>query len=143
MSKRIVLVDDNPRDRRLFERGLAGAGFEVTAFATTEAAGLEGDEPDVLVTTDLSSLAPTIARWTAAAQTRAEGARPAGVMPGILALLPADQRAGRAAVLDAGADDALLKPVPVADLVNRIETICKQRSREGLRRAPLARGDVP
>jgi len=138
MSKRIVLVDDNPRDLRLFERGLAAAGFEVTAFATTEAAGLTGEGPDVLVTTDLASLGPTMARWTAAAKMRAAGAP----SPGVLALLAADQRAGRAAVLDAGADEALLKPVPVAELIGRIEAICKQRAREALRRAPLARGDA-
>jgi DNA-binding response OmpR family regulator len=142
MKKRIILVDESPRDRRLFEAGFKARGFDVLAFATTaeafgDLAGAGASPTDLLVSTERFSDPAGSSLLDRLNQVAASGGPPA---PGWLVLLSPDQRAQRSRALEAGAEDALVKPIPVSELVARAEAICKRRARARFAADPMVRG---
>jgi DNA-binding response OmpR family regulator len=142
MKKRIILVDESPRDRRLFEAGFKARGFDVVAFATkAEAlgalAGAAARPAELLVSTERFSDPAGSSLLDRLNQAAAGGGPPA---PGWLVLLSPDQRAQRSRALEAGAEDALVKPIPVTELVALAEAVCKRRARARFAADPMVRG---
>ncbi|MEV6978392.1 response regulator transcription factor [Kitasatospora sp. NPDC093806] len=119
---RVLVVDDDAAIRRVLERGLRLSGFTValagdgeTALARTRA-----DAPDVLV---LDVSMPGGPSGVEVCRTlRAHG----DDVP-VLMLSALDEAADRVAGLQAGADDYLVKPFALEELVLRLRALLRRR----------------
>ncbi|MHA7960062.1 response regulator transcription factor [Streptomyces sp. L500] len=119
---RILIVDDEPAVREALRRSLAFEGY------TTELAvdGLDAVEkvadrrPDLIV---LDVLMPRMDGLTAARRMRASG-----VTVPILMLTARDTVGDRVTGLDAGADDYLVKPFELDELLARIRALLRRSS---------------
>lgn len=124
----VLVVEDEPDLGRSLVSTLASHGFR-TLQAPTRAGALSravGHEPDVVLI-DLShaevdgvGLTARLREWTA--------------VP-IVAILPKGREREKAAVLDAGASDYLVRPFALADLVSRMRVWLRQRSRMQAKRS--------
>jgi two-component system response regulator MprA len=123
---RILVVDDDRAVRDSLRRSLAFNGYQVD----TAADGLEALEhvgrarPDALV---LDVMMPRVGGLEACRRLRADG----DDLP-ILVLTARDSVADRVAGLDAGADDYLVKPFDLEELLARLRAL--------LRRSAVGRG---
>jgi two-component system copper resistance phosphate regulon response regulator CusR len=114
---RLLLVEDADRLRAALREGLAGAGFEVDEAADGAAALAFLDRYDYpLALLDLGL--PKVDGMTVLARLRA-GRRPTRV----LVLSARDQLADRIAALDAGADDYLVKPFALDEVIARLRAL--------------------
>jgi two-component system response regulator MprA len=121
---RVLVVDDDPPLRRMLERTLLAEGYDVTLAADGGAALAEAERtaPDVIV---LDVAMPGLDGLTVARRLRSKG-----VPTPILMLTARDAVPDRVAGLEAGADDYLVKPFAVQELVARLRALTR-RSGDG------------
>jgi len=126
MPNRLLLADEDPQTLRVLEVSLRGAGFDVTSVTTGAAAWVAIDEelPQViLAATNLAALDG----FELCARVRArEGGRDVA----FLLLGDDDSLALRVKSIEAGADDYLLKPPYVQEVVARVRALVQRRDRE-------------
>jgi two-component system, OmpR family, response regulator MprA len=117
---RVLVVDDDPSLRRMLERTLAAEGFEVAVAGDGGAAlvAVERSAPDVIVL-DVAMPAPD----GLAVCRRLRGK---GLPTPILMLTARDAVADRVAGLEAGADDYLVKPFAMQELVARLRALTRR-----------------
>jgi two-component system response regulator MprA len=129
MPERVLVVDDDALVRRMLARGLAAEGFEVEGVADGGAAlaAVERSAPDLVV---LDVTMPGIDGLGVCRRLRARGMRGS-----ILMLTARDAVADRVAGLEAGADDYLVKPVAVEELVARLRALGRRGRDDGDRLA--------
>ncbi len=133
-GERILAVDDDPAILRALERGLLVEGFEVRA-AASGAAALEMIAAAAPAAVVLDVSMPEMSGIEVCARLRAEGSE----MP-ILMLSALDEVDDRVAGLSAGADDYLVKPFALAELVLRLRALLRRStpvSGDALRVGPL------
>jgi two-component system response regulator MprA len=116
----VLVVDDDPPLRRMLARTLGAEGFEVTVAADGGAALVEVQRaaPDVIV---LDVAMPAIDGLSVTRRLRAKG-----LATPILMLTARDAVADRVAGLEAGADDYLVKPFAVPELVARLRALTRR-----------------
>jgi two-component system, OmpR family, response regulator PrrA len=131
---RVLVVDDDEAIRTALERALSLEGFVVAAVDGGRAAldAVAADPPDVLV---LDVVMPDVDGVAVARTLRDQGRE----LP-ILILSALDEVSDRVAGLQAGADDYLVKPFAVDELVARLRALLRRR-REPVS-VPLRVGDV-
>ncbi len=115
-------MDDDASLRRMLERALGGEGFEVTAAADGAGALLQTERaaPDVIV---LDVAMPGLDGLAVCRRLRAKG-----LATPILMLTARDTVSDRLAGFDAGADDYLVKPFALAELVARVRALTRRGS---------------
>lgn len=132
--KRVLVIDDEAPIRRLIEIALSGLGWEVFQ-AATGFEGLEavrGDKPDVVLL-DLnlpdmkgSELLERLRGWSS--------------VP-VIVVSVRDAEGDIVQLLNAGADDYVVKPFYTGELIARIEAVQRRREPEGgglFRSGPLS-----
>ena len=123
---RILVVDDDAAVRESLGRALRLEGYDVE-LASDGSEALEllegnGDDPDLVV---LDVLMPNVDGLEVCRTLRRTGSR----LP-VLMLTARDQVADRVAGLDAGADDYVVKPFALAELLARVRALLR-RSADG------------
>ncbi|MCA1831904.1 MAG: response regulator transcription factor [Actinomycetota bacterium] len=136
MAPTILVVDDDRKLRDMLRRALEGAGFEV---ATAEDGGralaaVSKAAPDLIV---LDVLMPGVDGLGVARRLRDRG----DAVP-ILMLTARDAVPDRVAGLDAGADDYLVKPFALDELLARVRALLRRRSEGDLVRFADVEMDV-
>src|SRR5262245_7960317 len=120
MSKRILIVEDEPKTAAYLERGLVENGFEVVASCDGEE-GLQkalAGGFDLIV---LDVMLPERDGWSILAELRRAGDRTP-----VLFLTARDDVRDRVKGLRLGADDYLVKPFAFAELMARVESILRR-----------------
>jgi two-component system response regulator MprA len=127
MSAHLLVVDDEPAVREALRRALELEGYRVglAEDGADALAQIAAEEPDAVV---LDVLMPVLDGLTACRRLRHQGSR----VP-VLMLTARDSVGDRVAGLDAGADDYLVKPFALEELLARIRAL--------LRRGDAARSD--
>ncbi|WP_342776365.1 response regulator transcription factor [Streptomyces armeniacus] len=118
----VLIVDDEPAVRDALRRSLSFEGYE-TVLAVDGLDALEqaaAHEPELII---LDVLMPRMDGLTAARRLRASGVR----VP-ILMLTARDTVGDRVTGLDAGADDYLVKPFELDELLARIRALLRRSS---------------
>ena len=120
LRARVLVVDDDPPLLRMLTRSLGAEGFEVTAARDGGAAlvAAERAAPDVIV---LDVAMPAIDGLSVCRRLRSRG-----LATPILMLTARDAVADRVAGLEAGADDYLVKPFAIAELVARLRALTRR-----------------
>ncbi|HEX8073652.1 MAG TPA: response regulator transcription factor [Thermoleophilaceae bacterium] len=133
---RILVADDEPAVREALERALALEGHDVgQAVNGVEAlVAMNEEEPDALV---LDVLMPRLDGLEVCRRLRARGDRTP-----ILMLTARDAVADRVAGLDAGADDYLVKPFALEELLARLRALLRRVEDPTDERRPLSFGDL-
>jgi two-component system response regulator MprA len=121
MAQRILIAEDDDAVRRSVERALKFEGYSVTAVENGERALVEAAQapPDALV---LDIMMPVLDGMAVCRKLRA-----AGDSTPILMLTAKHELADRVAGLDAGADDYLVKPFALEELLARIRALLRRR----------------
>ncbi len=134
MRGRVLIVDDDHRLLDTLERALRFRGYPaaVAADASEALAAFEGQAPDVVV---LDIMMPGLDGLVLCRLLRERSGVP------ILMLTARDSVPDRVAGLQAGADDYLIKPFALDELVARIEALLR-RAAKGTTKAPLAYADI-
>jgi two-component system response regulator MprA len=119
-AARVLVVDDDPPLRRMLERTLAAEGFEVTVAGDGGAAlvAAERAAPDVIV---LDVAMPVMDGLAVCRRLRAKG-----LPTPILMLTARDAVPDRVAGLESGADDYLVKPFAVEELIARLRALTRR-----------------
>jgi len=119
-GERVLVADDDPPLRRMLKRSLTADGFEVTVAADGPGALLEAERsaPDVIV---LDVAMPAIDGLSVCRRLRDRG-----LATPILMLTARDAVADRVAGLEAGADDYLVKPFAIEELVARLHALTRR-----------------
>ena len=122
MRVRILVVDDDAAVRESLGRALRLEGYDVElaadgSEALTRLQG-NGDDPDLLV---LDVLMPGVDGLEVCRRLRRTGSR----LP-VLMLTARDEVADRVAGLDAGADDYVVKPFALAELLARVRALLRR-----------------
>jgi two-component system response regulator MprA len=117
---RVLVVDDDPPLARMLERTLTAEGFGVTVAGDGGAAlvAAERTAPDVIV---LDVAMPGLDGLAVCRRLRAKG-----LPTPILMLTARDAVPDRVAGLEAGADDYLVKPFAVQELVARLRALTRR-----------------
>ncbi len=133
---RILVVDDEPEVRAAVEDGLAVEGYEVRGAADGLAALSEvaAWEPDAVV---LDVMMPVLDGLGVCRQLRALGDRTP-----VLVLTARTSVSERVDGLEAGADDYLVKPFALDELVARVRALLRRAAPEPPGAAPLAFADL-
>jgi DNA-binding response OmpR family regulator len=123
--ERVLVVDDDPPLRRMLERTLVAEGFEVTVAGDGGAAlvAAERSAPDLIV---LDVAMPVLDGVAVCRRLRAKG-----LPTPILMLTARDAVPDRVAGLEAGADDYLVKPFAVQELVARLRALTRRGDHAG------------
>jgi two-component system response regulator MprA len=123
-SDRVLVVDDDPPLRRMLQRTLVAEGYEVTLAPDGGAAlvAAERTPPDVIV---LDVAMPALDGLAVCRRLRRKG-----LPTPILMLTARDAVPDRVAGLEAGADDYLVKPFAVQELIARIRALTRRHSGE-------------
>jgi two-component system response regulator MprA len=119
MGANILVVDDDPKITQLLKRALSLEGYSVQT-ASSGAAGLEEvrvQEPDLVI---LDVLMPGIDGIEVCRRIRSAGDTP------VLLLTAKDEVADRVKGLDSGADDYLVKPFALEELLARIRVLLRR-----------------
>jgi len=119
----VLVVDDDPPLLRMLTRSLDAEGFDVTAAPDGGAAlvAAERAAPDVIV---LDVAMQAIDGLSVCRRLRGRG-----LATPILMLTARDAVADRVAGLEAGADDYLVKPFAIAELVARLRALTRRGNR--------------
>jgi two-component system response regulator MprA len=119
-GERVLVADDDPPLRRMLQRTLTAEGFEVTVAPDGGAAlaATESSAPDVIV---LDVAMPGIDGIAVCKRLRAKG-----LPTPILMLTARDGVPDRVAGLEAGADDYLVKPFAIEELVARLRALTRR-----------------
>jgi len=122
LRDRVLVVDDDPPLRRMLARTLTAEGYEVTVAADGGAALAEAERaaPDVIV---LDVAMPALDGLAVCRRLRSKG-----LPTPILMLTARDAVPDRVAGLEAGADDYLVKPFAVQELIARLRALTRRRS---------------
>jgi two-component system response regulator MprA len=133
VSERVLVVEDDAAVRRMLERSLAKEGFEVTAAADGGAALAlaETAVPDLVV---LDVAMPGLSGFEVCRRLRAKG-----LTGGVLMLTARDSVEDRVRGLESGADDYVVKPFAIAEVVARLRALTRRGSDRSER---LAHGEV-
>jgi two-component system response regulator MprA len=120
LRERVLVVDDDPPLRRMLARSLSAEGFEVTVAHDGGAAlvAAERSAPDVIV---LDVAMPAIDGLSVCRRLRSRG-----LPTPILMLTARDAVADRVAGLEAGADDYLVKPFAIEELIARLRALTRR-----------------
>ena len=118
----MLVVDDDPPLRRMLERTLAAEGFQVTVAPDGGAAlvAVERAAPDVIV---LDVAMPALDGLAVCRRLRSKG-----LPTPILMLTARDAVPDLVAGLEAGADDYLVKPFAVQELIARLRALTRRGS---------------
>jgi two-component system response regulator MprA len=121
VRERVLVVDDDPPLRRMPARTLVAEGFEVTVAPDGGAAlvAAERSAPDVIV---LDVAMPALDGLAVCRRLRGKG-----LLTPILMLTARDAVPDRVAGLEAGADDYLVKPFAVQELIARLRALTRRR----------------
>ena len=120
MTLKVLVVEDDAGIRGLLRASLAAEGFAVTtAVSLSEAMALLQHDPPGLIVLDLGLPDGDGAELVRAVRQRSS-------LPIVVASAREDP-AGKIALLDAGADDYLVKPFSVAELLARIRVALRHR----------------
>src|ERR1700759_484042 len=119
-ATRVLVADDDPPLRRMLQRSLTADGFAVTVAADGPGALLEAERaaPDVIV---LDVAMPAIDGLSVCRRLRDRALAPPILMP-----TARDAVADRVAGLEAGADDYLVKPFAIEELVARLHALIRR-----------------
>ena len=125
---RILVADDDAAVRESLGRALRLEGYEVE-LASDGAEALErlaanGDDPDLVV---LDVLMPNVDGLEVCRTLRRTGSR----LP-VLMLTARDEVSDRVAGLDAGADDYVVKPFALAELLARVRALLRRSADEAV-----------
>ena len=120
LRERVLVVDDDPPLLRMLSRSLNAEGFEVTVAPDGGAAlvAAERSAPDVIV---LDVAMPGIDGLAVCRRLRSRG-----LPTPILMLTARDAVADRVAGLEAGADDYLVKPFAIQELIARLHALTRR-----------------
>ncbi|MEZ5098237.1 MAG: response regulator transcription factor [Thermoleophilia bacterium] len=129
---RLLIVEDEAAVRQALERALEAEGYDLTLVEDGAAAleAVASDPPDLIL---LDVMLPVVDGLEAARRLRADGCD----VP-ILMLTARGAVGDRVAGLDAGADDYLIKPFALAELLARIRALLRRTGTSG----ELSFGDV-
>ncbi|OIB04713.1 DNA-binding response regulator [Paenibacillus sp. LC231] len=122
MRSRILIVDDDEKIISMLRRGLAFEGYDVLT-ASNGAEGLKvilSEDPDVVV---LDVMMPQVDGFEALRRLR-EG----GSTTPVLMLTAKDEVENRVKGLDTGADDYLVKPFALEELLARVRALLRRRT---------------
>jgi two-component system response regulator MprA len=124
-AERVLVVDDDPPLRRMLQRTLIAEGFTVTLAADGSGALVEAERsaPDVIV---LDVALPGLDGLAVCRRLRGKG-----LATPILMLTARDAVPDRVAGLEAGADDYLVKPFAVQELVARLRALRRRGAEPG------------
>jgi two-component system response regulator MprA len=130
----VLVVDDDPAIREALDRALRLEGFAVSTRPDGSAAlaTLEEEPPDVMV---LDVMMPGLSGVEVIRRLRADGHE----LP-VCVLSARDELADRVAGLRAGADDYLVKPFELEELVARLHALLRRRPDSPA--VPLEVGDL-
>jgi two-component system response regulator MprA len=118
-KKKIVVIDDDPKIRAMLERSLSYAGYEVSSAQ----AGLEGwelvqkEKPHLVV---LDIMLPGMDGYEVCQYLKSADDTP------ILMLTAKDEVKDRVKGLDCGADDYLVKPFALEELLARVRALLRR-----------------
>lgn len=134
MPQRILVIDDDAKITSFLRRGLALEGYEVTvANSGAEALRIVAEQvPDLLI---LDIMMPGMDGLEVCRRVRA-----AGEDVPILMLTAKDTVADRVAGLDTGADDYLVKPFALEELLARVRALLRRGVRAGKEEEPVRPG---
>ncbi len=124
-AERVLVVDDDPPLRRMLQRTLVAEGFDVTVAPDGGAAlvAAERAAPDVIV---LDVAMPVLDGLAVCRRLRGKG-----LPTPILMLTARDAVPDRVAGLEAGADDYLVKPFAMQELIARIRALTRRAAEPG------------
>ena len=134
MGTNVLVVDDDPKITRLVHRALALEGYSVETANSgpTALTAARSFEPDLVI---LDILMPGMDGLEVCRRLRAAGDTP------ILLLTAKDEVQDRVKGLDSGADDYVVKPFALEELLARVRALLRRRepgAREPLRYADLS-----
>lgn len=136
MNAHILIVDDDNRVTSALRRTLAYEGYQVSSAANGEAAlAIARAKPPDLVILDL--MLPGIDGFEVCRRLRASGD---GVA--LLMLTARDAVADRVAGLETGADDYLVKPFALEELLARVKALLRRRNPPDIAREILSFEDL-
>jgi two-component system response regulator MprA len=120
MAERVLVVEDDAPVRRMLERSLGAEGFEVQSAADGGAAlvAAERSAPDLVV---LDVAMPGLDGLAVCRRLRSKG-----IEARILMLTARDAVPDRVAGLEAGADDYLIKPFAIEEVVARLRALARR-----------------
>lgn len=133
---RVLVVDDEPAVRRSVERSLRYEGYQVTAAGDGVSAlrAVHEQRPDLVV---LDVTIPSPDGLAVCRRLRAAGDRTA-----VLMLTARDTVADRVAGLDAGADDYLVKPFALEEMLARVRALLRRSTPADSDRGPCESAGV-
>jgi two-component system, OmpR family, response regulator MprA len=120
VAQRVLIVEDDAPVRRMLERSLGAEGFEVRS-AVDGGAGLamaEDSAPDLVV---LDVAMPGLSGIDVCRRLREKG-----LAGGVLMLTARDAIEDRVRGLDAGADDYVVKPFAIDEVVARLHALTRR-----------------
>lgn len=119
MSKRVLIVDDEPRYLRLLEANLRTEGYEVTtAQDGVQAVDIFSSQPIDLILLDI--MMPRMDGFAACERIREFSNVP------IIMLTAKGEEQDRVRGLDLGADDYLVKPFSATELLARVRAVLRR-----------------
>jgi len=136
MATKILVIDDDEKITSLLRRSLVFEGYDVeTAEGGEEGLGIAASwKPDLVI---LDVLMPRVDGWEVCRRLRAEDSLP------ILMLTAKDDVSDRVRGLDLGADDYLVKPFALEELLARIRSLLRrQKSGESASRSVVTYADL-
>jgi DNA-binding response OmpR family regulator len=133
VTERVLIVEDDAAVRRMLERSLAAEDFDVTGAPDGGAAlvAVEGMAPDLVV---LDVAMPGLDGFEVCRRLRAKG-----LTAGILMLTARDSVEDRVRGLESGADDYVVKPFAISEVVARLRALNRRGSDRSER---LAHGEI-
>jgi two-component system response regulator MprA len=120
VDEQVLIVEDDPPVRRMLERSLMAEGFAVRSAADGGAALAMSEEsaPDLVV---LDVAMPGLSGIEVCRRLREKGMR-----GGVLMLTARDGIEDRVSGLEAGADDYVVKPFAVSEVVARLRALLRR-----------------
>lgn len=120
-AARILVVDDEPQIRRVLRTTLASRGYIITEAESGEEAveAIRGERTDLIL---LDVNMPGIGGFAACREIREQSDIP------ILMLTVRDSESDKVRALDAGADDYVVKPFGIEELLARIRAALRRAS---------------